>query len=163
MGNTVGQPTPFNLGEWQTFPVSKMSSSESSKYFSFHLHGSPAPHPAARLCLFLRRSGRNARTAVRRGRGWGRGLPSHPPGYSGAHSCRSDQHHPVPEQGLRIQVRGGGGGGLSLAGISLCISSYGTSYDSLSLGQSSSGYVNKNYGSDNNQAKTGSSNNTAGG
>ena len=41
-------------------------------------------------------------------------------------------------------------------------SSYGTSYDSLSLGQSSSGYVNKNYGSDNNQAKTGSSNNTAG-
>ena len=43
------------------------------------------------------------------------------------------------------------------------ISSYGTSYDSLSLGQSSSGYVNKNYGSDNNQAKTGSSNNTAGG
>ena len=108
VGNTVGQPTPFNLGEWQTFPVSKMSSSESSKYFSFHLHGSPAPHPAARLCLFLRRSGRNARTAVRRGRGWGRGLPSHPPGYSGAHSCRSDQHHPVPEQGLRIKVRTGG-------------------------------------------------------
>merc|ERR1719270_2005081 len=43
-------------------------------------------------------------------------------------------------------------------------SSYGTSYDSLSLGQSNSGYaVNNKYGSDTNQGKAGgSSNNTAG-
>merc|ERR1712012_53178 len=36
-------------------------------------------------------------------------------------------------------------------------SSYGTTYDSLSLGQSSSGYVNNKYGSDSNQGKAGSS------
>jgi len=43
-------------------------------------------------------------------------------------------------------------------------SSYGTGYDSLSLGQSNSGYVNSKYGaSDSNQSKAGgSSNNTAG-
>ena len=35
--------------------------------------------------------------------------------------------------------------------------SYGTTYDSLSLGQSSSGYVNNKYGSDSNQGKAGSS------
>ena len=42
--------------------------------------------------------------------------------------------------------------------------SYGTGYDSLSLGQSNSGYVNSKYGaSDSNQSKAGgSSNNTAG-
>ena len=42
--------------------------------------------------------------------------------------------------------------------------SYGTSYDSLSLGQSSSGYVKNNYANDSSQGKAGgSSNNTAAG
>merc|ERR1719186_824601 len=41
-------------------------------------------------------------------------------------------------------------------------SSYGTSYDSLNLGQSNSGYGKNNYGSDNNQAKSGSSTSNAG-
>ena len=45
-----------------------------------------------------------------------------------------------------------------------CHCSYGTSYDSLSLGQSNSGYAVKNsYGNDSGQGKAaGSSNNTAG-
>jgi len=41
-------------------------------------------------------------------------------------------------------------------------SSYGTSYDSLNLGQSNSGYGKNNYGNDNNQAKSGSSTSNAG-
>merc|ERR1712106_1057624 len=41
-------------------------------------------------------------------------------------------------------------------------SSYGTSYDSLNLGQSNSGYGKNNYGSDTNQAKSGSSTSNAG-
>ena len=42
--------------------------------------------------------------------------------------------------------------------------SYGTSYDSLSLGQSNSGYVKNNYANDSSQGKAGgTSNNTAAG
>ena len=83
-------------------PQSAQLSSHGGKYFSFHLHRGSTPHSATRLRLFLRRSGRDAGPAVRRRCGGGRSLPSHPPGYSGAHSCRADQHHAVPEQGLWI-------------------------------------------------------------
>ena len=54
--------------------------------------------------------------------------------------------------------------GYGLTLTTCCHCSYGTSYDSLSLGQSNSGYAVKNsYGNDSGQGKAaGSSNNTAG-
>jgi len=122
VGNTVGQPTPFNLAS--TFTAAQHPTLPPGyAYFYGGVGGMPG----------LQYGGGVAGGGV------------YPPTHPGI---------PVPTaagQTSTTQFQNKAYG-----------SSYGTSYDSLSLGQSSSGYVNKNYGSDNNQAKTGSSNNTAG-
>ena len=131
-------------------------------HFSFLIHccSCPAPHSATRICLFLRR---NARTAVRRRCGRGRGLPRASHWHPCPHRRGTHQHLAVPEQScLWIKVSGDNFSG-EYPRSTLSFFSYGgTAYDSLGLGQSSSGYVNNKYGSDNNQGKAGSSASGAG-
>jgi len=123
VGNTVGQPTPFNLAS--TFTAAQHPTLPPGyAYFYGGVGGMPG----------LQYGGGVA--------GGGVYPPTHP--------------------GIPVPTAAGQTSTTQFQNKAAYGSSYGTSYDSLSLGQSSSGYVNKNYGSDNNQAKTGSSNNTAG-
>jgi len=124
VGNTVGQPTPFNLAS--TFTAAQHPTLPPGyAYFYGGVGGMP-------------------------------GLAQYGGGVAGGGV------YPPTHPGIAVPTAAGQTSTTQFQNKAAYGSSYGTSYDSLSLGQSSSGYVNKNYGSDNNQAKTGSSNNTAG-
>merc|ERR1719429_311120 len=114
------------------------SSALQSSFFIHCCRSCAAPHAASWLRIFLRRSGRHARTAVRRSGSRWRSVPRSSHWYS----CPNAAGNTSTSQQFQNKPYG---------------SSYGTTYDSLSLGQSSSGYVNNKYGSDSNQGKAGSS------
>ena len=95
------------------------------------------------------------------GQGVGGGVypATHPgipvPTAAGATNTSQFQNKPYASRLVQLQ-------GYMICSITALLLSYGTSYDSLNLGQSNSGYGKNNYGSDNNQAKSGSSTSNAG-
>merc|ERR1719391_1822190 len=123
VGNTVGQPTPFNLASSFT--------------------AAAAQHPTLPPGYAYFYGGVGGMPGLQYGAGGGV--------YPGTHPGIPVPTAAGPTSTSQFQNKAYG-------------SSYGTGYDSLSLGQSSSGYVNNKYGaSDSNQSKAGgSSNNTAG-
>jgi len=123
VGNTVGQPTPFNLASSFT--------------------AAAAQHPTLPPGYAYFYGGVGGMPGLQYGAGGGV--------YPGTHPGIPVPTAAGPTSTSQFQNKAYG-------------SSYGTGYDSLSLGQSNSGYVNSKYGaSDSNQSKAGgSSNNTAG-
>jgi len=128
VGNTVGQPTPFNLASTFTAAAAAQHPTLPPGYAYFY--GGVGGMPG------LQYGGGVAGGGV----------------YPGTHPGIPVPTAAGPTSTSQFQNKAAYG------------SSYGTSYDSLSLGQSNSGYaVNNKYGSDTNQGKAGgSSNNTAG-
>ena len=140
VGNTVGQPTPFNLGKTQlTLTRREIIILPSASTFTAAQHPTLPP-----------------------GYAYFYGGVGGMPGLQYGGGVAGGGVYPPTHPGIPVPTAAGQTSTTQFQNKAAYGSSYGTSYDSLSLGQSSSGYVNKNYGSDNNQAKTGSSNNTAG-